>query len=582
MNTSEQYITELIAQALIQLEQAGKLKRPAHHQIQLQPGRHSEHGDWASNVALSLARHNGLAASEIATLVVNALPEAPGLDKVEIAGPGFLNFFLGAHSRNEVIMQVLEEGAAYGSSKDHAGERALVEFVSANPTGPLHVGHGRGAALGACLSRLLRAQGYEVEQEYYLNDSGRQVSILALSLWLRYLQCHGDPVPFPDQAYKGDYLQSLAQQLQTRHGESLKRDWKPVSNARPEPNPDAELDRQVAACRELLGEVAYRQLLDFAVDGIRADMEEDLGAFGVHFDRWFSERSLGAKVEATIAELRSRKVTEQRAGALWFVATRFGDDKDRVLVRENGEATYFAADIAYHADKFRRGYQRLINVWGADHHGYVKRLEAALKALGLESQRLQMVLLQFVHLYRGDQPFAMSTRSGSFVTLRELRDEVGNDAARFFYLMRRADQTCDFDLELAKAHDKDNPVYYVQYAHARICSMFRKLREQGLERPPMPTLETLEQLHLDHEQQIITLIGRYRQSITRAARDYSPHVIVQYLCELAAQFHAYYNHQRVLVTDPQLRNARLALSEAARQVLANGMELLGVQAPERM
>lgn len=555
--------------------------------LQLDRTRDRAHGDFATNWALISAPRCGRKPRELADALVRALPTHPQVADVAVAGPGFVNIRLRPLAYQDELREILVRGERYGESDLGRGERVLLEFVSANPTGPLHVGHGRGAAYGASLANVLRTAGYQVEREYYINDAGRQMDILAASVWLRYLELCGETLPFPANGYKGDYLLPIAQGLRDCEGSALRRPSAEVLAGLPPDEPEGGdreryIDTLVSRARVLLGEAAYRRVFDAGLNAILADIRDDLAEFGVSYDRWYSERSLSdsGALEAGLEALRNSRHTELREGALWFRATDFGDEKDRVVVRENGVPTYFAADIAYHRDKYRRGFDRLIDLWGADHHGYVPRVKAALTALGEDADRLTVLLIQFAILYRGKEKISMSTRAGEFVTLRELRHEVGNDAARFFYVLRSHEQHLDFDLELAKSQSTDNPVYYVQYAHARVCSVFAQLAERGEAFDPANA--DLEQLDGPHEERLLVTLARYPETIEAAARQHAPHHVAHYLKELAQDFHAYYNAQTFLVPEAPVRNARLSLVAAVRQVLRNGLALLGVSAPERM
>jgi len=548
---------------------------PASPRIVLETPRQSAHGDYACTVALQLAKLLRRAPREIAAQLVAALPASQYLEKAEIAGAGFINLFLKRSFKQQVVNRILATGAAYGTSALGRRKKVQVEFVSANPTGPLHVGHGRGAAYGASLANVLAAAGFEVSREYYVNDAGRQMDILALSIWLRYLEACGVTVAFPANAYQGQYVRDMARTLRDKHQARFQRDAPAVTAAEEE----ARLDELIAAAKAALG-ADYEVMHGFALNEQLADCRDDLAEFGVAFDHWFSERSLydSGRVEQAINLLEERGHVFTEGGARWFRSSAFGDEKDRVVQRENGQHTYFASDIAYHLDKFKRGFDLVIDVWGADHHGYIPRVKGALTALGLNAEQLTIALVQFAVLYRGGQKVAMSTRAGEFVTLRELRREVGNDAARFFYVLRKGDQHLDFDLDLAKSQSNDNPVYYVQYAHARVCSL---LEQWGGDAAGLAAADTAA---LESEQEL-TLLSRlleYPETVESAARDLSPHVIAFYLRQLAADFHSYYNATRLLVEDEKVKRARLALGAAVRQVLRNGLALLGVSAPDKM
>jgi arginyl-tRNA synthetase len=541
----------------------------------------AEHGDFACNLALQLAKPLKRNPREIAQALVSALPLSPVIDRAEIAGAGFINLFLKPSAKRAVARQVLEQGEAYGKIGYGQGRKVQVEFVSANPTGPLHVGHGRGAAYGASLANVLEAAGFVVQREYYVNDAGRQMDILALSTWLRYLELQAVVVPFPPNAYQGEYVRDMAAGIAAAHGKRYVRPAHAVTAGVPlvEDDAEAHLDALIANAKQVLGE-DYAYLHDYALTEQLGDCRNDLLEFGVTFDHWFSERSLidAGHVEHALDRLQRAGHLYEQDGAKWFRSTEFGDEKDRVVQRENGQYTYFATDIAYHLNKFERGFDWAIDVWGADHHGYISRVKGALQALGMDPDRLTVALVQFAVLYRDGKKASMSTRSGEFVTLRELRAEVGNDAARFFYVLRKSDQHLDFDLDLAKSQSTDNPVYYVQYAHARICSVLEKWA--GHE----PDLAQADLAALDSEQELRLLrqLMEFPQVIEDAARDLSPHLVAFYLKELAGAFQSYYQAVPFLVDETRVRDARLALVAATGRVLRNGLILLGVSAPQRM
>jgi len=549
--------------------------------ILLEKPKQAQHGDYACNVALQLAKALKRAPRDIAAQIVAGLPASPCLEKAEVAGAGFINFFLRRSFKQETVNRVLRAGAAYGVAALDRKKRVLVEFVSANPTGPLHVGHGRGAAYGASLSNILKAAGFEVAREYYVNDAGRQMDILALSTWLRYLEQCGKAVDFPGNAYQGDYVRKMANAIHEQHGAMFARDPATAAfkKALAEADEEIRLDRLIQHAKERLGG-DYAYFHDFALNEQLEDCRSDLAEFGVTFDHWFSERSLhdSGLVERALSQLDEHGHLYEQDGAKWFRSTAFGDEKDRVVRRENGQYTYFASDIAYHLNKFERGSDLVIDVWGADHHGYVARVKGALAALGLNPEQLTIAMVQFAVLYRNGQKVSMSTRAGEFVSLRELRQEVGNDAARFFYVLRRSDQHLDFDLDLAKSQSNENPVYYVQYAHARVCSV---LEQWGGEPAELTETATVT-LGLEQELALLTRLMDYPQAVEDAARDLSPHLVAFFLRELAAEFHSYYNSTRILVEDEGTKRARVALAAAIRQVLRNGLALLGVSAPGRM
>jgi arginyl-tRNA synthetase len=551
--------------------------------------RDARHGDFATNAALQLAKAVKRRPRDVAQAIVDSLPVNQLVAKVEIAGPGFVNFFLAPAALNAELERVLERGADYGRSSAGAGRPVIVEFVSANPTGPLHVGHGRHAAYGASLANLLEATGHRVHREYYVNDAGRQMDILAASVWLRYLERLGEAFTFPSNGYRGDYLLPIADRLLAQQGEALRHPAAEVFAGLPPDadaggDKDAYIDAVIARARALLGPAGFEACFRIALDEILADIRADLGEFGVHYDRWYSERSLtdNGAIDRALARLREHAVVYEKDGAQWFRATDFGDEKDRVVVRENGFKTYFASDIAYHLDKRGRGFETLLDVLGADHHGYVTRVRAGLVAMGEPGDSLEVRLMQFVTLYRGGEKVQMSTRSGEFVTLRELREEVGNDAARLFYVMRSNDQHLDFDLELAVSRSNDNPVYYIQYAHARVASVLRQLADKGGEHDAVRGRAALASLREPQEAALLSSLSRYPEVVEAAAAQRAPQLLVHYLRDLANDFHTYYNAHQFLVEDPALRDARLCLVRGLQQVIRNGLGLLGVSAPETM
>jgi arginyl-tRNA synthetase len=582
-------LQQLVGAALARLVADGKIPQDKVSQPVIERTRDPAHGDFASNVALVLAKPARLKPRDLAASIVAALPDSGLLQQVEIAGPGFINFHLSPRAYLALVPEIIARGPAFGRSRLGAGRSVQVEFVSANPTGPLHVGHGRGAAYGAAVADLLEAVGFRVHREYYVNDAGRQMDILAASVWLRYLELCGEELPFPSNGYKGDYVWDIAATLHREHGDAYRHGGHELLEGLPEDAPqggDKELyiDAVIERTKRLLGDNRYRYVFELGLNTIVDDIRDDLEQFGVLYAEWYSERSLSESgaVNKCIQRLREAGHLYERSGATWFCSTEFGDEKDRVVVRENGQTTYFASDIAYHLDKMERGFDRVIDVWGADHHGYVPRVKAALRALGEDPSRLDVLLVQFAILYRGGEKAQMSTRSGDFVTLRELRKEVGRDAARFFYVMRKCEQHLDFDLDLAKSQSADNPVYYVQYAHARIHSVFRQAGEKGVGPNLTPGEAHLDLLKETHEQALLRTLSRYPEVVEAAALNEEPHQLTHYLRELANDFHTYYNAHQFLVDDPGLRDARLKLILAARVVLSNGLNLLGVSAPESM
>ena len=552
----------------------------------LSPGienaRDIKFGHFSSNIAMRLAKVLGQKPRDIATQITAALPESDYIAEVSIAGPGFINFKLADAAFHTELNLILQQTEKYGNSDAGAGSKVILEYVSANPTGPLHVGHGRHAAYGACLANLLTATGHHVHQEYYVNDAGRQMDILALSVWLRWLQSQDASIEFPDGAYRGDYVANIAAHLD----ESIKLTVADASTLFADLPDDAEtqLDALIARAREVLGGDQFAAVLQLALDNILGDIREDMAEFGAHPDEWFSEKSLtdDGAVQRALDLLAKNNVTYEKKGAIWFRATDYGDEKDRVVVRDNGRTTYFASDIAYHLQKRERGFDLLVDVLGADHHGYIARVKAGMEAMGEPPESLQVELVQFVALFRGDKKMQMSTRSGEFVTLRQLREEVGNDAARLFFVMRSNEQHLDFDLDLAKSSNNENPVYYLQYAHARVCSVMRQLDERQLQWDAAIAQQNLGLLATEHEKLLMLALSRFPEIVLAASEQLAPQHIVHYLKNLAQEFHGYYNAHKFIVDDANLRNARLLLVLATRQVMRNGLTLLGVSAPEQM
>jgi arginyl-tRNA synthetase len=581
-------LEQLLQQAVNGLVGALLPTAPEASQITVERTRDAQHGDFASNVAMRLAKGARRNPRELAQAIIAALPANGLIERTEVAGAGFINFYLKAAASTQELARIHALGAAYGHSNAGAGERVLVEFVSANPTGPLHVGHGRQAAYGATLADILAATGHEVAREYYINDAGRQMDILGVSTWIRYLELCGETLPFPTNGYRGDYVRPLAQHLRTQEAERLRASASSVLAGLPPDAPEGDkelhIDALIGRCRELIGEDGFRGVLKLSLELMIADIRDDLAGFGVRFDRWYSEATLASSgaIERALERLRAQGHIYTKDGAQWFAATQFGDEKDRVVVRENGVATYFASDIAYHLEKRERGFQRLLDVLGADHHGYVARVRAGLTAMGEPGASLEVSLIQFVSLFRGGEKIPMGKREAQFVTLRQLREEVGNDACRFFYLMRSHDQPLDFDLELAKSRSNENPVYYIQYAHARVTSVHRQLLAKGLEFDLGQGLANATLLTGTHEQALMQALSRYPESLAAAAAQRAPHTLVHYLRDLANAFHTYYNAEQFIVPEAPLRNARLALVSAAQQVIRNGLTLLGVSAPESM
>lgn len=581
----KEYLENLLNQAVQSLQASGELPEELVVNGKVSRTRDSSHGDYAANTAMALAKPARRNPRELAQQLIDHLPASEKIGKVEIAGPGFINFYLTGDQLSNVVSTILTEGERYGHSDVGRGIRVQVEFVSANPTGPLHIGHGRGAAIGATISNLLAATGHDVQREYYVNDAGRQMDILATSVWLRYLEINGESLSFPSNGYKGEYIFDISRQLADKVGVSLVHPAATVLADVPADEPaggdkEAHIDGLIGRSRQLLGEAAYQQVFDLALNDILGDIRADLAEFGVVYDNFFSERSLQPGLPEVIEKLKSSGYLYENNGAWWLKSTEFGDEKDRVVIRDNGQPTYLASDIAYIVNKLERGFDHILYVFGADHHGYVKRLLAVCQALGYDPERLEFLLIQFANLFSDGQRQQMSTRSGEFVTIRQLREDVGKDAARYFYVMRRYQQHLEFDLDLARSQTRDNPVYYVQYAHARICSVERQLIDSGKTHDQAEGLANLSLLTQPHETELMTQLSSFPEVVRRAAQLREPHLVTTGLQELANGLNKYYEAHKWLVEDAALRNARLCLIFAARQVIANGLHLLDVSAPE--
>ena len=555
------------------------------YEVNIQDNKDKEHGDLASNIALILAKPLKRNPLDIANEIIQQCNLDEDILKVEVAGPGFINFFLSKNSHGEVLKTIDSEKEHYGKIEPQ-NKRVLIEYVSSNPTGPLHVGHGRGAVFGSVLSSLLKEAGFEVDEEYYINDFGRQMNILSVSLWIRYAQLFGSQVQMIKNGYQGGYMGVIAEDLKAIKKDEFVIDSETISSIFAFENEDDELhtDQIIDGLKTELGNKFFF-LRDFALQEIISQIKEDLSDFRVNHNKWFSESSLyqndnetQSKVEETIKNLHSNSFVYEKDDAVWFKSSDFGDDKDRVLKRGNGEYTYFASDVAYHLDKYERGYDRVINIWGSDHHGYIPRVKAAMEASQKDKNKLEVVFIQFANLIRDGKKVTMSTRSGEFITLRELIEEVSTEAARFFYINRKADQHLDFDLDLAKEQSKDNPLYYIQYAHARICSVLRKA-EADFKKLNKSDLELLDS---DREVEIQKMLRQYPDLIKRAALSSEPHLICYYLRDLASSFHSYYNSEKFLIDDKNLMRSRLFLLCGVKQVVHNGLSILGINAPEEM
>ena len=585
----KEHVEELLIQALLHLIRDGVLNADCDIVPQLERTRTPEHGEFASNIAMVLAKRAGTPPRELAQTIIDKMPRSRQLNHAEIAGPGFINFYMNQVALTTVVKDILYHGDNYGRQPQNQDLEITVEFVSANPTGPLHVGHGRGAAYGASLSSILQAAGYKVQREYYVNDNGRQMDILAVSVWLRYLELCGEQLRFPENGYRGDYIYNIAREVRNEIGDKWRSKGQDVLDGLPPDEADGgsretHIDALIKRAREFMGDAGYEVFFETSVNSILADIQKDLSAFGVDFDHWFSEKELedSGAIEHAITRLEENGHLYKKDGATWFRASELGDEKDRVVIRENGRTTYFTSDIAYFLNKMERGFKKAIYIFGADHHGYMARLRAAATGLGQDPERLEILLVQFAVLFRDGEKVAMSTRSGQFITLRELREEVGSDAARFFYVMRSHEQHLDFDLDLAKSRTNENPVYYIQYAHARICSVFRNLEQMDETHNPAIGEAALKLLTEPNEIKLLRALSQYPEIIESAARLRAPHQLAHYLQALATEFHAYYNSQQFLVDDENIRNVRLNLILAARIVVANGLKLLGISAPEAM
>ena len=557
--------------------------------VSIQENKEKSHGDYASNLAMVVAKDLSQTPREVAENIISLLPSEDWIQKVNIAGPGFINFYLKKDTHNEILLIIEERGRDFGRNNSGNGERVLIEYVSSNPTGPLHVGHGRGAAFGSVLSELLRIVGYKVDEEYYVNDHGRQMNILTISIWLRYLLQNGQELKFSKKGYQGVYVEQLAKLLAEEEGSryNLKESESDLLELLEVQETEEDLDRLIEWGKLFLKE-NFEKIREFSLREIMRSIREDLKLFGVNHNLWFNESSMYSNkiglpdISKSIKLLSESGFLYEKEEALWFKSTEFGDDKDRVVKRANSDNTYFASDIAYHLDKYDRGYDRIINVWGADHHGYLPRVSAAMEALGKSREKLEVVFIQFANLLRNGEKVSMSTRGGEFIPLIELIEEVSSEAARFFYINRKADQHLDFDLDLAKSQTKDNPLYYIQYAHARICGVFETLKKEGMKLNQELGLDNLNLLNLDKEIEIQKMLLQYPEVISRAAKNSEPHLICYYLKDLSGLFHSYYNSERFLVDDEKLMNSRLFLLKGTKQVISNGLEILGIGAPESM
>jgi arginyl-tRNA synthetase len=586
MRAMKQIVAQLVSKALSGLPELADAAADLSIESTVERTRDASHGDFASNIAMRLAKPARKSPRDVAASLIDALGDNNIVDKVEVAGPGFINFYLSPAAFHAELETILDAGESYGREAQKERPKILLEFVSANPTGPLHVGHGRHGSYGATVGNLLEAAGYAVFREYYVNDAGRQMDILGVSVWVRLLESKGETVPFPSGGYRGDYIRDIASAIDKDGIVDVSAadvlDGLPVDGE----GDDKEryVEALIAKAKALLGDAGFDHIRQQSLDSIRDDIEDDLAGFGVTFDNWYSEQSLTKSdaIDKALAVLEERGMLYVEDGATWFRATDFGDEKDRVVIRDNGVKTYFASDIAYHYEKRERDFDLLIDILGADHHGYVPRVRAGLEAMGYKGDDLEVELVQFVTLYRGGKKMQMSTRSGEFDTLRQLRAEVGNDAARFYYVSRSNDQHLDFDLDVAKSQSNDNPVYYIQYAHARVASVFRQLAEKSLQWDQANGRAHLDLLGEPQEKTLMTTLSRYPEVVELAANNRAPQHLVHYLRDLANDFHTYYNAHAFIVDDADLRDARLYLISATRNVIANGLGILGVSAPDKM
>ncbi len=557
------------------------------YKIRLQENKDKEHGDYASNIAMMLAKDLSENPKNLAEQISKEFPLDDEVLKVEVAGPGFINFFVSEATHAEILKNIDTEKEKYGHNKKRAG-KVLIEYVSSNPTGPLHVGHGRGAVFGSVLASLLTAAGHEVDEEYYVNDYGRQMSILTVSVWLRYLQNSSENISMSALGYQGDYIKLIAEELFKENKDKYLLSDNDHDNILPilkVQEDEKDIDSLISFMQKTLGE-GFSEVRSFALDNMLNIIKSDLINFGIEHNLWFFESSLyieekgkSNKADKAISDLSSNNFVYEKDGAIWFKSSELKDDKDRVLQRSNGDHTYFSSDVAYHLDKYNRSYDRIINIWGSDHHGYLPRVRAAMEASGMDTNKLEVVFIQFANLVRNGEKISMSTRSGDFITLSELMNEVTPEAARFFYINRKADQHLEFDLELAKEQSKDNPLYYIQYAHARICSVFNKVEynlEEGHEKVDLSLLTGEKEIEIQKQ------LATFPALIEKAAKSNDPHLICYYLKDLASLFHSYYNSEKFIIEDASLMTSRMFLLKGVKQVIFNGLEILGVSSPEAM
>ena len=586
-------LIDLLTLALSSLAQESR-KDPSNIKIEIKENTDRKFGDYSTNLAMIASKIFSEDPNKLAKELIQRLPKNNVIKKIDVAGPGFINFYLEQISRTEILKTINSQKNLFGfnQTKGKIKKRILIEYVSSNPTGPLHVGHGRGAVYGSVLSSILKACGYEVDEEYYINDQGRQMDILALSVWVRYIQNFDKNILFPNKCYRGEYVKLLAERLKNKKegvllpSETVKEELSKMLNN--EIKEEKELDFLIKIVKEKLQDT-FEEIKVYSLKSILKTIKKDLKAFGVEHNLWFKESSMFnssedeiSQIEEAILTLEKKKFIYEKEGALWFRSTDFKDEKDRVVKRENGETTYFASDIAYHSDKFKRGYNKIINIWGADHHGYLPRVKAALSAMGEDVTKFEVVFIQFAKLVRGKKKVSMSTREGEFTSLGELIEEVSPEAARFFYINRKGNQHLNFDLDLAKEESKDNPLYYVQYAHARICSIFKKANKENRSYDKALALKSLNCLERKQEAEVLQALKQFPDVINKAKDNYEPHLICYYLRDLAHTFHSYYSHEKILVEDEKELQAKLFMLSAVKQVIFNGLNLLGISSPESM
>ena len=586
----KELLVKLLNNALKNLEKIENIDL-AKIKVEIKKNKQKDHGDYSTNLAMIIAKKLSKPPLEVAELLVKETIKEKSIQQIKIAEPGFINFFIQEDSYLEILKKINKEKENFGKIKPGSKEKILIEYVSSNPTGPLHVGHGRGAAFGSVLSNILRARGFCVDEEYYVNDRGRQTEILALSVWVRYVQIFENQIPFPKGCYQGNYIYEIAKEVHDLYGEKyiLKNNLLiELSQALTDKNQEEDLDLLINLIRAKLKK-KFLELSEFSLKFILEGIKEDLNCFGVKQNLWFKETSLFSKtrkdpslMDKSMSKLEEGGFIYEKEGASWFRSSDFKDDKDRVVRRGNSQTTYFASDIAYHLNKYQRGYKKIINIWGADHHGYLPRVSAAIKALGEDVKKLDVVFIQFANLLREGEKISMSTRGGEFVTLKELMEEVTPEAARFFFINRKGEQHLDFDLDLAKKQNQENPLYYIQYAHARICSLFQKLNVEKKSYKEKIAIENLNNLNDGLEIEMMKILSQYSEVIAKSAKNYEPHLICYYLRELASSFHSYYNNQKILVENQRELQPKLFMLFAIRQVIFNGLTILGISSPTSM